>query len=139
MTSPIGDVYVRPAAGYEEDVAGDRVTELSPPGSAAYVSHTLALSGSWPSFIGEKEVTRLENVDLSTGRGVFEAVRLTPSGAISHGVTWRPSALLPFTLPRSITPQQLSEAGVHLLRRRRRIDVGRKNEVKLTVKWHASK
>lgn len=46
--------YVRLASGYEEDVAGDRVIKLSPGGSAAYVSHTLALSGSWPSFIGKK-------------------------------------------------------------------------------------
>lgn len=28
----------------------------------------------------EKEVTRLENMDLSAGRGVFDAVRRTPCG-----------------------------------------------------------
>lgn len=87
---------MRLAAGYEEDVAGDRLIELSPGGSAAYVSHTLPLSGSWPSFIGKKkikEVTRLENVDLSAGRGVSEAVRSAPCGpSVRVRMNKRPSA-----------------------------------------------
>lgn len=156
--TPYRGACVRLASGYEEDVAGDRVIKLSPGGSAAYVSHALALSGSWPSFIGKKR-----SHEWKTWICPLDTLSLKLSGWLPVGhrcicawvnvrrcsAVWLSRRLLRYFTQREMVSQrspaahppslhhqeQLCGAQPYLLRLWRRINSSGNNELESAIKW----